>query len=801
MRDPLDLIRNHDCTLCPLWEEAEEVCSMGTGPTSASVAVVTDTVGLSGGSSRLLEKSLRELAGLELSQLYITSAVKCPTPENRAPERKEVKTCSTAYLFRELELVNPKYVLTLGNAAMQALVGKSGITKHHGDLVTKFFDSWRTQVFPTLHPSAVLRNPKYAQAFAADIHRFGQIVSGEDTSPTTNVRIVRNAKGLRALRRLLMAADRIAFDIETYVNPANPPLVRTNMQEWHGADSRIVSISFSWREGLSVVLILDHDRRVWNNVDKVLAYLKPALERGDCEYIAHNLKFDARWLAAKGIRIPHSYDTMLAAHLIDENQPKGLKPLSRTWLGAGSYDIGLRNAAAVPVPKLALYNGRDTDYTLRLRRILGAKLDEEETSRRIFDRLMMPASEALMDVELRGIWIDPSRWKARHDEAIDKRDQLYDYINRFVPEHLRPINLNSPAQVSLLLFDELGLPVINRTAKGAPSTAESTLLRLATQHKVPMAMIKYRKWAKYLSTYLLPWWFEHMGPDGRIRSWYKLFGTVTGRLSGEGGIQQVPRDPFIRSLLGAPPGWKFVQADYSQVELRIAAMISGDEAMLSQYARGEDIHMIRAMRMTGKLAEDVDKEERKKAKAVNFGYIYGMGAQKFVLYAFDNYGLKVSLEEAEKDRNGFFDDYPMLLKWHARQRALAQKYHRVSSPLGRIRHLTNIMSQEKGIRGEAERQAINSPVQSTASDLMLFALVNLHGVLPPDEAFIVGTVHDSILFQIRDEHIDEYCTVIKRTMEDMAAVERAFHCTIDVPIIADVEVGQHWGEGTEWVPS
>jgi DNA polymerase-1 len=255
---------------------------------------------------------------------------------------------------------------------------------------------------------------------------------------------------------------------------------------------------------------------------------------------------------------------------------------------------------------------------------------------------------------------------------------------------------------------------------------------------------------------------------------------------------------FIRSILGAPPGWTFLQADFSQVELRIAAMLAGERRMLRQYAAGEDIHMIRAVRMTGRPADKVTKEERKKAKAVNFGYIYGMGAKKFVTYAFDNYGIEVSLEEAEADREGFFGDYPALRPWHERQRRLANRYQRVQSPIGRVRHLTDVLSLDRGVRGEAERQAINSPVQSFASDLMLIALIRLHRAMNPERCLVVGTVHDSILFQVRDEFVDKYAKAIKAVMEDMDHVRSKYGADVTVPIVADIEVGTHWGETQAW---
>lgn len=814
MSDFRNDLRRPDCTLCPLHQSAEYVCLMGSGPLDARVMIVGEAPGARedesheafvGPSGQLLRRSLEGIADLNPDDCYITNTAKCRPPNNRTPERGEAKACSREYLWPEVQRVKPDFILLLGNTALTQVFGRSGITRHNGHVFSKDFDGHTAQCMATMHPAAVLRNPKWGQAFAMDLQRFGKLVKGDTSGPKTKVVLIDNWSKLKALRERLRGEPRIAFDLETYTVPAEKgsPIKRSGVQEWHGELSQIVSISFTWREGFSAVVLLHHDDAPadWaEDPDKALLFLKPVLERRDTIYIAHNGKFDCRWLHAKGIEVPLKFDTMLAAHLLEENRPKSLKFLSRTLLGAGAYDVGedIRNARSMNVRKLVVYNGKDTDYTLRLYHNLRPQLANDRQVRRIFAELIMPASRALVEIERRGVWLDQERWQARHDEARDRAAQLYSYIERWVPESDRPINLNSPAQVGRLLFDHLGLPVLLRTAKGAPSTAETVLLRLAGRHKAATALIKYRKWTKFLNTYLLPWWYEHKDSDGRIHSNYKLFGTVTGRLSGEGGIQQVPRDPFIRSIIGAPPGWTFVQADYSQVELRIAAMIARERNMLAQYQRGEDIHMIRACRMTGKVPADVTKEERKKAKAVNFGYIYGMGAKKFVTYAFDNYGIELTQDEAEKDRNGFFDDYPALRPWHERQRRLANRYGQVSSPLGRIRHLPDIVSADQDVRAECERQAINSPVQSMASDLMLFSLIRLHEAMPPREAMVLGTVHDSILFQVRDDVVDKWCRFVKDIMEDMERVERVFGCEVTVPIVADIEIGTHWGETKEW---
>jgi uracil-DNA glycosylase family 4 len=817
MADFRDQLRNPGCDICPLSEGAQHVCLMGNGPFPAKIMIIGEAPGkredeqhkaFVGPAGQLLDIALEEHAGLTRNDCYITNVCRCRPPANRTPELREIKACVESYLWDEMQYVDPEFILLLGNSALRGVVKKSGITKQAGNVWEKVLAGKPRQVMATIHPALVLRNPRYKDLFVADIARFGRLVEGiKDNSSKTRVKIITTASQLRWLLHELLDADIISYDIETYTKPARPPFVTTNFQEWHGEASQIASIAFTWKEGMGACIPLHHERSPWKDPDAVLRILRPALVRKNVKLIAHNGKFDARWLHAKGIPLEQTFDTMLAAHMIDENRPKGLKPLSRTLLGVDAYDVGeegLGSAVTVPLRRLCVYNCKDTDYTLRLYNILKEQLKQDERAARVFIKLMMPASNALVDIERHGVYIDAQRWQERHDEAQENVSKLYRFINQYVSKELRPINLRSTQQVGKWLYGNLDLPVLEKTKSGNPGTREGVLLRLAAEHEHPAikALLKYRKWTKYLNTYLLPWWFEHGGGlHGRIYSNYKLFGTVTGRLSGEGGIQQVPRDPFIRSIIGAPPGWRFVQADYSQIELRIAAMVAHEDHMLRQYSLGEDIHMGRAMKMTGKLATEVTKEERKKAKAVNFGYVYGMGAKKFVIYAFENYDVRISQEEAEKDRRGFFEDYPALKHWHERQRRLARRYGVVYSPLGRARHLPDILSQEESVRAEAERQAINSPVQATASDMMLFSLVQIHKRLNPKEAAVVGTVHDSILFEVREDCVEEYCTLIKNTMEDVASIERAFQCEITVPIVADVEYGDHWAEGEPWQPA
>lgn len=788
-----DRIRNADCELCPLHESADHVCLMGSGTRKASIMIVGEAPGeredashtaFVGPAGQLLRKTLLE-AGIKPEECYITNVCKCRPPGNRTPELSELKVCRSTYLDREIEMVKPTHILLLGNSALRGLTGRSGITKHRGSV----FPVQEAEALATFHPAYVLRSPYHGNALSADIQRFSRMVRGQSASAQkTKVKIIRKTPQLKWLIKQLMEVPLISWDLETYTDGTE-----NNFHEWH-PDSKIVSLSFSWNVGEACVVPLHHESTPWKDPGRVLRLLKPCLERTDAKYIAHNGKFDARWLASRGIFVPQVFDTMLAAHMLEENRGKGLKELAQTLLGVEAWDVGIgvSNAYHEDLRKLCIYNGNDTDYTLRLYHRFKEELKQVPRVARVFSKLMMPASNALVPVEIIGPWIDKERYDERLEETIRKRD----IVEGKLRDSCGDINLRSPQQVARWMFGKLGLPIIETTAKGAPSTKESVILKLAQDHPEVKALIEYRKLEqKYLRTYFAQW--AVTDDKSRIHPGYKLFGTVTGRLSGD--FQQVPRDPFMRSIIGAPPGWRFVEADYSQVELRVAAWLANERRLLRLFAMGEDAHLATAVQLTRKRPGDITSEERKRAKAVNFGFLYGMGAKKFVDYCFESYGVTVSQGEAEAFRARFFETYPALHPWHQRQRRLAHRYQQVHSPIGRVRHLPTVRSSDSGVVGEAERQAINSPVQSFASDLMLLSLVQLNNSLPGPKARVVGTVHDSILFEVREEYVDEMVPIIRSTMEDMKPVSKKFGTKVTVPIVVEIKVGQHWGEGQVYV--
>lgn len=804
-----DKIRDADCTLCPLHEDAEYVCLMGAGPRRAKVMIVGEAPGereeeehaaFVGPSGRLLRDALVEEARLEPADCYITNAVKCRPYENATPNKTQSKICADAYLEREIHAVQPDIILALGNVPIQVLLGRSGITKHRGSPVAL----GEILVLPTFHPAYCLRSPQHEPTFRADLQRLGRMVRGESSSAEqTRVKIIRTKSQLKWLRRKLDEAPIISFDLETSAEGSGKD--HRYHKPWD-PDGKIVMAGFTWEEGLGIAVPLHHVATPWRDPDAVLRFLKPPLEDKGKKLVAHNGKFDCTWLASKGVFVRQTFDTMLAAHILDENRLKGLKPLSQVLLGVDAYDVGedLKDAFNMALRRLSVYQAKDVDYTLRLYYIFRQQLIEEPRLRKVFQRLMMPASNALVKVETVGMYVDGKNLKTQLKLKEKERDEVEAKLRSYVPVDKRDtINFRSPQQVGKWLFGDLGLSIVKETKTGAASTDEDVMLTLAKQHPAANLLLRYRTLeTKHIRTYLKSW-DEKRDRRSRIHTNYKLFGTVTGRLaSDKPNMQQVPRDTSMRSCFGAPEGWSFLDADYSQVELRIAAMLSRDPTLLRIFAEGGDPHLTTAAEVSGLSEAEVTRSDatgktewRKKAKPVNFGFLYGMGEQKFIDYARVNYGVDVTEKEAHRYRTRYFNLYSELLRWHDRQRRLVHSLGRVHSPIGRVRHLPDVYSDNKKVRGEAERQAINSPVQSFASDLMLLSLVRLSSLLDQRRARIVGTVHDSILFEIGDSYLGEAAAIIRETMEDMSVVEQKFGVEMTVPITCELKAGQHWGEG------
>jgi uracil-DNA glycosylase family 4 len=779
---------------------------MGKGDPKSRIMIVGEAPGsqeersgkvFSGPAGQLLDKCLQR-ADLNPSELYITNAVKCRPPENRKPERWEAKTCAEEYLVREIEEIKPTHILLLGNEALTAVARKSGITKHRGvRLEIKGHPKNRT-IMAAFHPAYALRNPGVHPTLQEDIRRFARAIKGEFQVVPVRTKLVRTVKGLRYVIQALQklpAGTVVSYDVENRYRPWDP--------NWS-----IQCLGVSWNGSEAYVIPLYHPespfRKQWLSV---LHHLRSALTRHDLKFIGQNAKHDNVQLAGAKVFVEHKFDTMLAAHLLDENRPKNLGFLTQTYLGADEYkgnvDLKPEKILHEPLRKLTAYNGNDVGYNWQLYQKLRAELVEQPRLTRLFTKLMMPASHMIQQVEQKGAYVDRERLFERmailQGEIRTRKEGMQEYVPKKMLKHFpnQEFNYRSPQQVARLLYSSekrggLGLEPMLFTKTGNPSTNEESLQEYVMHPFVGLLFALRTLEMKWLNTYLLPW-STKLDRLSRLHTTYKLYGTVTGRLSGD--LQQVPRDSFVRSVFGAPPGWLRVDADFSQIELRIAAHCAAERSMRRSFLLGEDIHLKQATNLTGKLPGMVTKEERKMAKPVNFGFLYGMYPAKFQKYAKVNYGVDFTIAEAEVAREKYFAMFPDLLKWHERQRRMVNTHQQVSSPIGRIRHLPDVLSGDRTVRMEAERQAINSPVQSCASDITLFGMVKLQQILKPNEAAMVMTLHDGIGFEIREDKVDHYVPIIKETLENLP-LQRTFGLKLSIPLIADVESGTHWA-GTD----
>ena len=805
----------YPCERCPLHKEAISVCMGATGPLDPLFAVIAEAPGaeedveglpLIGPSGSLLWSEL-DKHGLSRCEAFVTNVVKCRPPGNRTPKASEIKACSW-FLASELdwlEDVGCKYILALGGTAYKQLGGTGSITEHHGSAY-----QWKSfTVFPCIHPAAALRSPQQMKLFVEGIAKFAQLVQGKAQSNLDlEVIVVKDNKGLTAMVDDLISKPFVAYDIESI-----------GLDEQHPR-AGIMSIAYCGEQGKAYVVLLDHPERTGDK-EQMEAVLSAF--HGRRGWIAHNGKFDSRYLEGRGIRPPAlTRDTIIMAHLLDENLPKNVEAVAARTFGLSNWGVTMKDRFASiqkavdkgldipypPVDELAQYTATDVAVEFRLNEALWNQMGD---GLRRMHNFLIRVSHCLQDVERIGVWIDRDELQ-RMEQYCE--EQMQNAIKRFATatgKSVDEIKLGSSQWLTEVLFGELELPVVEFTENGSGSTNEHSLKKLRPYApEVVGAILDYRKYQKFLGSYLRPWKLK-INDQGRLRSVYNITGTVTGRLacsnvkmwprdSGVGmSLHQVPRDGMIRSVVAAPPGRKLLVADYSQIELRVAAALADEKRMAKAYRTGEDLHTLTAATVTGKPISEVTKEERTKAKAVNFGFLYGMGSKNFVNYAFDEYGLVFTLEEAEKVRNAFFNLYSGLRAWHASVEDFVRWHGYVMSPLGRIRRLPDVYSPDKSLQYEAIRQAINSPVQATASDFTLAAMVILHNQLKHNtklDAQVVGQVHDSILVECNEKTADEVASLIKEVMEQRTPewIAKQFGYHFPLPLGAEVAIGQAWGK-------
>lgn len=510
------------------------------------------------------------------------------------------------------------------------------------------------------------------------------------------------------------------------------------------------------------------------------------LRKRKVKCVWQNGKFDTLFIELKTkLKLPISEDIMLMGTAYDLSAEHGLKPMAQKYLNIPNWDIKKKDKTSNDPEKVIPYLKLDVKYTWELFCFFMDNMTE--THMKIYKKLLLPAYRGYRDSERLGIYFDKEEFpkvKAKYKQIEDEKlAQLKAHYN---------INWNSPQQKADVLFskDKEGLPIIKKTAKGAPSADAEVCKKLAAKgYEIPKLMLEYTA-ANTINKMFMNRWDEDSSYDGRIHPNFNLTNVVSGRTScSEPNLQQVPRTKDVRALYHAPKGYCFFEADYSQLELRIAAHYANEPTMLRIYNEGGDIHSTTAKLMTN--GREPTKEERNKAKAVNFGFLYGMGYKKFVDYAYNSYGVIFTLPEAEAFRNAFFAKYTRLLPWHEEQRQLCEMEGGVSNLFGRFRNLPDIYSQDWGRKGSAERRAINTPVQGTGSDILLSAKIEIDKKLSKYGLRTVGSVHDSILGEFPESEKDWIVDEIRRIMIHPHLLD-VFGVELKCPLDVDVGVGK-WG--------
>lgn len=591
----------------------------------------------------------------------------------------------------------------------------------------------------------------------------------------------------------------------------------------------------------------------WQNTSmefllKLLTFLKQA------KLVTHNGKFDLLFLYVKtGIELNLWVDTLVLAHVCGEEE-LGLKPLVKKYFNV-DYDIETEAKKGKITEEFISYGLDDVLYPVKLMKIFKKKLNLYDLVK--VYKHEMRAYRAYYEVEKNGVPISPRRgeiakklieeympyyerlitvadinWnstvqvasvlygkngKPVYKEKGEKLPNTYEVIEytftgeqfvrgefdtrkeatQFKEDYLAQNSYLYGIEVKLkhnfkpvIIGYGVGLKVLEKTAKGVPSVSSDVLANYIGNPVVD-DLLEYRRLTK-LETFIKSW--EKIQVDDRIYPSFNITARTGRTTCSNPNLQQIPQDKNVRNLIEARPGWKILECDFSQVELRVASMFSGDANMQHAYQSGSDLHSKTTELLfgdTSNLSKQDQKRKRTEAKSMNFGFLYGMSAKTFVDYA-KGYGLNITEEQSEGFRNNFFEAYPRLLPWHEECKEYARKNGHTWSPIGRKRFLPDINSSNWSNRGQAERQSVNSGVQGFASDMCISALSDIvfSDIIDHERCKVLGSVHDAILFEIRDDYVEEVVPIVKEMMEHPSIIDGI---DIPIPIIADVEVHQAWG--------
>ncbi len=602
-------------------------------------------------------------------------------------------------------------------------------------------------------------------------------------APAANYETILDEASLNAWLDKLKKAELFAFDTET-----------TSLDYM---SARVVGVSFTVEPGSAAYLPFGHsyiDAPEQLNENLVFEALKPILEDQKIKKVGQNLKYDKSVLANHNIHLRGiAHDTMLESYVLNSTANRhDMDTLAEIHLGHTTIhfeDIAGKGAKQltfdqIPLDQAGPYAAEDADITLRLHQILNAELCVDEPLQRLYERIELPLLEVLSRTERNGALIDVSALHQQSQEHAVTMKKLEQEVFDIAGEEF---NLSSTKQLGRILFEKLELPIIKKTPKGAPSTAEDVLQELALDYPLPRIIMAYRGLAKLKSTYTDKLPLLVNAETGRVHTSYHQAVAATGRLSStDPNLQNIPikteEGRRIRQAFIAPEGYKILAADYSQIELRIMAHLSGDNGLQDAFAEGLDIHRATASEVFGVALENVSAEQRRSAKAINFGLIYGMSAFGLAKQ------LRIGRYEAQSYIDTYFARYPGVADYMERIRKSASEKGYVETIMGRRLYLPEINARNGMRRQAAERTAINAPMQGTAADIIKIAMIDVDRWLLDEnvDAKIIMQVHDELVLEVAEPEIKTVSGKLCSLMSEA--------CELKVPLVVEAGIGANWDE-------
>ena len=645
---------------------------------------------------------------------------------------------------------------------------------------------------------ALEQQPSDLHCSAADVERLGKIYAELEfkswlaelsaDAPVasyhqqSDYEIVFTEKQFDAWLKKLGKADLFAFDTET-----------TSLNY---LDARIVGVSFAVDTGKAAYVPFGHDyvgAPEQLSEATVLGGLKPLLENPKKAKLGQNLKYDMHVLANHGIQLQGvAHDTLLESYVLDSTRRHDMDSMASRILNHTTIhfeDVAGKGAKQLTFNQIALeqagpYAAEDADITLRLHQVMWPQLEQNQALHRVYQDIELPLMPVIQKIERNGVKVDVEMLARQGKQLAVRMSELEQEAYKEAGEEF---NLSSPKQLQAIFFDKLGMKVIRKTPKGQPSTAEDVLQELALDYPLPKIILEHRGLSKLKSTYTdkLP---QQVNPQtGRVHTSYNQTGTATGRLSSsDPNLQNIPvrseEGRRIRQAFVAEKNYKILAADYSQIELRIMAHLSGDKSLLTAFNEGKDIHRATAAEVFGVTLDEITNEQRRAAKAINFGLIYGMSAFGLAKQ------LNISRYDAQAYVDLYFERYPGVKKYMDTTRDKAHEQEYVETIFGRRLYLPEINSRNGQQRQYAERTAINAPMQGTAADIIKRAMIKLNQTLISSslDARMIMQVHDELVFEVAEKDLEKLKVLVKQEMESAAE--------LTVPLVVDIGTGINWDE-------